>query len=139
MAESGLPPALDESDTRKKDGSRNDESAHEPTKLILPDDIPPVKRKGSRRHVEKITGLDNSQEPAGGAVTKDAIPVKKPGIKLGRQIANESKAAYRARISTWGGRQTTAKWRTGKGGYPRREDATRDCVEESNPPGRFGR
>ena len=50
--------------------------------------------------MEKVTQLDNSQEPDVGAVTNDAIPVKKHETNLNRQIAYESEAAYRARIST---------------------------------------
>ena len=99
MAEAALPTTPDEIDAQTKDGRRDDTTTRDQTKTELGDGSSPANRKESRGHAGEVTKRDNSQELEVVAGTEDAIPVKKHGVNLGRQIAYGSQEAYRSRIS----------------------------------------
>ena len=99
VADSSLPDTPAEPDDQTKNERRDDIATRGPTKPTSTEEGLPTNRKDSRRHVGKVAQMGNFQEPEVGAVTKDAIPVSKQGIKLNRQISYASEASYRSRVS----------------------------------------
>ena len=88
-AEAAHPTTPDETEAQKKYGSHDDPATIGPTKSTVPYGSLSANRKDSLRLEGEVTHLDNSQSPDVGAVTKEAIHVKRHGVEMDRQIAYE--------------------------------------------------